>query len=170
MPPPRPLHVPPSRQLDVPPPRPLPVPPFLTARCAASYTARKAGSYTARCTAGFAALRAASFPARCRLPYRSLCRLLNRVTYRLPRRLPGRLFSRSAIASLAALVGPPYSAVCSRLAFVGLHGAGFSRVWSYGQGDTGTACTSTALWDLSAHGNKAYSPQTDGSAVCRYAY
>ena len=69
-----------------------------------------------------------------RLPYRSLCRLLDRVTYRHPRRLLGRLFYLSAFSSLAALVGPPYSAVCSRLAFVDLHGTGFSRVWARGHG------------------------------------
>ena len=32
---------------------------------------------------------------------------------------------------------------------------GPSHVWPYRHGDTGTACTSTALWDLSAIGNKA---------------
>ena len=70
----------------------------------------------------------------CRLLGRFLCRLLDRVTYRHPRRLLCRLFYRSAFASLAALVGPPYSAVCSRLAFVDLHGTGFSRVWARGHG------------------------------------
>ena len=47
---------------------------------------------------------------------------------------------------------------------------GPSIVSSFGCRDTGTACTSTSLWNLTAHGNKAFSPQTDGSAVCRYAY
>ena len=106
----------------------------------------------------------------CRLPCRSMCRLLGCVTYRLPRRFVGRLFSRAAVASLAALAGPPYAGVCSRLTFIGLPSGVFSHVWPYQQGDTGTACTSTALWDLSAHGNKALSPQTDVSVVCRYAY
>ena len=47
---------------------------------------------------------------------------------------------------------------------------GPSIVSSFECRDTGTACTSTSLWNLTAHGNKAFSPQTDGSAVCRYAY
>ena len=47
---------------------------------------------------------------------------------------------------------------------------GPSVVSSFECRDTGTACTSTSLWNLTAHGNKAFSPQTDGSAVCRYAY
>ena len=47
---------------------------------------------------------------------------------------------------------------------------GPSIVSSFECRDTGTACTSASLWNLTAHGNKAFSPQTDGSAVCRYAY
>ena len=51
-----------------------------------------------------------------------------------------------------------------------IHIRGPSIVSSFECRDTGTACTSTSLWNLTAHGNKAFSPQTDGSAVCRYAY
>ena len=51
-----------------------------------------------------------------------------------------------------------------------IHIKGPSIVSSFECRDTGTACTSTSLWNLTAHGNKAFSPQTDGSAVCRYAY
>ena len=51
-----------------------------------------------------------------------------------------------------------------------IHIRGPSIVSSFACRDTGTACTSTSLWNLTAHGNKAFSPQTDGSAVCRYAY
>ena len=51
-----------------------------------------------------------------------------------------------------------------------IHIRGPSIVSSFQCRDTGTACTSTSLWNLTAHGNKAFSPQTDGSAVCRYAY
>ena len=51
-----------------------------------------------------------------------------------------------------------------------IHIKGPSIVSSFECRDTGTACTSTSLWNLTAHGNKAFSPQTDGSSVCRYAY
>ena len=67
--------------------------------------------------------------------------------------------SRSVTAHLA---GSPF------VHFVQIKGP--SIVSSFECRDTGTACTSTSLWNLTAHGNKAFSPQTDGSAVCRYAY
>ena len=67
--------------------------------------------------------------------------------------------SRSVTAHLA---GSPF------VQFVQIKGP--SVVSSFECRDTGTACTSTSLWNLTAHGNKAFSPQTDGSAVCRYAY
>ena len=74
-----------------------------------------------------------------------LCRLLNH--------------SRSVAAHLT---GFPF------VHFIQIRGP--SIVSSFECRDTGTACTSTSLWNLTAHGNKALSPQTDGSAVCRYAY
>ena len=102
-----------------------------------------------------------------RLLDRSVCRLLGRVPYHPPKGFLARLFSRFAFASLAALVTPLSSAARPPSPLRWPPGSGFSRVCAR---DTGTACTSTALWNLTAHGNKAFSPQTDGSAVCRYAY
>ena len=77
-------------------------------------------------------------------------------------------------AILDPLFVPPARSVTAHLTgfpfvhFIQIRGP--SVVSSFGCRDTGTACTSTSLWNLTAHGNKAFSPQTDGSAVCRYAY
>ena len=67
--------------------------------------------------------------------------------------------------SLRPLPGAPVSLLCLSYTLGDRRSSRLFECW-----DTGTACTSTSLWNLTAHGNKAFSPQTDGSAVCRYAY
>ena len=112
----------------------------------------------------------------CRLPGRSVCLLLTRSACRLLGRsgrtsLRQRVFPSAAplrgafFCSFLGLVSPaghlltpvflfsifffPVSPSCGSLVL------GPSHVWPYRHGDTGTACTSAALWDLSAIGNKA---------------
>ena len=138
------------------------------AQCAAYFAARGVACLAAPCAASFAVSRAAFLDTQAGPPSTSVF---------FPPAAP--LQGSPVFCSFHGLVSPtghlltpffhfslfvPVSPSCGSLIL------GPSHVWPYRHGDTGTACTSTALWDLLAHGNKVYSPQTDGSAVCRYAY
>ena len=140
VPPPRPLHVPPSWPLAVPPPRPLggPVPEPRGIPRASPILRLPPSLLVVSHTLPLPVL-----PPRPRQvpPSGTLHR-----SAPFPRGL--RLLDRLGRNSL-------HRRGFSPLAFVRCPGRGFYRAWPYGQGDTGTACTSTALWDLSAHGNKA---------------
>ena len=184
VPPPWPRGVPPASPLGVPPTSPLGVPPASPPSVphASPLSVTPASPLSVPPASPLVVLPALPLPA----PPPSPCHVPPSLTLRPDLPLPA-CFSRLRLP----FWGPPFSApfmAWSLPLATSLHRffhfslfvpvlpscgslvLGPSHVWPYRHGDTGTACTSTALWDLSAHGNKAYSPQTDGSAVCRYAY
>ena len=156
----------------------------LAARCTACLAARRAGSLAAQCAACFAARCVACFAAPCAAslaassaafldapyvgsllarPVASLAAQAGPPSASVFSRLP-LPFRGAFFCSFLGLVSPtghlltpvflfsiffPVSPSCGSLVL------GSSHVWPYRHGDTGTACTSTALWDLSAIGNKA---------------
>ena len=125
----------------------------LAAPCAASLAASRAAFLDAPYVGSFPVRPVASLAAQAGPPSTSVVSCLRLPFRGAPFSAPFSAWSLPLATSLHRFFHfsnfVPVSPSCSSLIL------GPSHIWPYRHGDTGTACTSTALWDLSAIGNEA---------------